>query len=72
METKYRLGWANSKQFIKTVAFLEGSMQFISDINIARCSGFEKQLGDRIELNIFCDSSSEAYGAVAYVNYFSE
>ena len=47
-------------------------MQFISDINIARCFGFEKQLSDRIELNIFCDSSSEAYGAVAYVNYFSE
>ena len=38
-------------------------MQFISDINIPRCFGFEKQL---------CDASSEAYGAVAYVNYFSE
>ena len=47
-------------------------MQFISDINIPRWFGFEKQLGDRIELNIFCDASSEAYGAVAYVNYFSE
>ena len=47
-------------------------MQFISDINIPRWFGFEKQLGDRIELNIFCDASSEAYGAAAYVNYFSE
>ena len=47
-------------------------MQFISDINIPRWLGFEKQLSDRIELNIFCDASSEAYGAVAYVNYFSE
>ena len=33
---------------------------------------FEKQLGDKIELNIFCDASSEAYGTVAYVNCFSE
>ena len=47
-------------------------MQFVSDINIPRWFGLEKQLGDRIELNIFCDASSEAYGAVAYVNYFSE
>ena len=46
--------------------------QFISDINIAVWLGFEKQLDDRIELNIFCDTSSEAYGAVAYVNYFFE
>ena len=47
-------------------------MQFISDINIPRWFGFEKQLGDRTELNIFCDASSEACDAVAYVNYFSE
>ena len=47
-------------------------MQFISDINIPQWFGFEKQLGDRIELNIFCDASSEAYGATAYVSYSSE
>ena len=47
-------------------------MQFISDINIPQRFGFEKRLGNRIELNIFCDASSEAYGAVAYVNYFSK
>ena len=47
-------------------------MQFISDINILRWFGFEKQLSDRTEVNIFCDASSEAYGVVSYVNYFSE
>ena len=47
-------------------------MQFISDKNIPRWFGFEKQLGERIEINIFCDASSEAYGAVPYVNYFSK
>ena len=47
-------------------------MQFISDINTPQWFGFEKQLGDRIELDIFCDASSEAYGVVAYVNYFSD
>ena len=47
-------------------------MQFISDINIPRWFGFEKQLGDRTELNIFCEASSEAYGVVAYVKKFSE
>ena len=49
-----------------------GKMQFISDISIPRRFGFEKQLGHRIELSMFCNASSEAYGAVAYVNYFSE
>ena len=44
----------------------------MSDINIALCFGFEKQLDNRIELNIFCDTSSEAYDAVTYVNYFLE
>ena len=57
---------------LKQWEFWKEDMQFISDINIPRWFGFEKQLGDRIELNIFCDASSEAYGAVAYVNYFSE
>ena len=39
-------------------------MQFIFDLNIPHWFGFEKQLGDRIEDNIFCDTSSEAYGYV--------
>ena len=47
-------------------------MQFISHINIPRWYGIEKQIDNRIELNIFCDDSSETYGAVAYINYFSE
>ena len=57
---------------LKQREFWKEDMQFISDINIPRWFGFEKQLGDRIELNIFFDASSEAYGTVAYVNYFSE
>ena len=67
METKYSLGWANFKQFLKT-EFWREDMQFISDINILRWFGFEKQLDDRIEVNKFCSASSEAYGGVAYVN----
>ena len=59
---------SSSKQW----EFWKESMQFISDINIPRWFGFEKQLGDRIELDIFCEASSEGYGAVEYVNYFSE
>ena len=47
-------------------------MQFISNTNIPRWFGFEKHLDDRIVFNIFCDASSEAYGAVAYANCFSE
>ena len=47
-------------------------MQFTSDVNIPQWLGFEKRLGDRIELNIICDASLDAYGAVAYLNYFSE
>ena len=39
-------------------------MQFIFDLNIPHWFGFEKQLGDRIEDSIFCDTSSEAYGYV--------
>ena len=52
--------------------FWKEDMQFISDINIPQWFGFEKQLGDRIERNIFREASSEACGAVVYVNYFSE
>ena len=52
--------------------FWKEDMQFISDINIPRWFGFEKQLHDRIELNVFCDASSEANGVVTYVNCFSE
>ena len=42
------------------------------DINIPRWFGFEKELDDRIDLNIFCDASSESYAPVAYVNYLSQ
>ena len=57
---------------LKQWEFWKEDMQFISDINTPQWFGFEKQLGDRIELDIFCDASSEAYGVVAYVNYFSD
>ena len=57
---------------LKQWEFWKEDMQIIFDIDIPRWFGFEKQLDDRIELNIFCDTSSEAYGTVAYVNCFSE
>ena len=71
---KQNTGWDETipNSLLKQWEFWKEDMQFISDINIPRWFGFEKQLGDRIELNIFCDASSEAYGAAAYVNYFSE
>ena len=71
---KQNTGWDETipNSLLKQWEFWKEDMQFISDINTPQWFGFEKQLGDRIELDIFCDASSEAYGVVAYVNYFSD
>ena len=57
---------------LKQWEFLKEDMQLISDINISRWFVFEKQLDHRIEFNIFCNTSLAAYGAVPYINCFSE
>ena len=49
---------------IRNSLLKQEDMQFIFDMNIPHWFGFEKQLGDRIEDNIFCDTSSEGYGYV--------
>ena len=38
----------------------------MSDISLNRCYGFENNVDVRVELNIFCDASAQAYGPVAY------
>ena len=64
--SKQNIDWVERvpDSLFKQWDFWKEDMQLIFDINIPQWLGFEKQLNGRIDLNIFCDASSEAYGVL--------
>ena len=72
MEKENRLGWDHATSIVSTAECMETRFrEHHNKISLNWWFGFYKENDDGIELHVFCDASTIAYGAVAYLKCIS-